>query len=381
MFQGINGKILENALGQTVILNHNKSGDYKMKKYLIYILFLIITSPNVYAEKLYQKNELKNYSISGKLGVHDASLYNEEGNAGSSLPLYILKNTKNIKQDLKNLAEGFDIDPKEGEFIKDKGMIGFKTDTSFIVVNKNSGMFVYRDYSVEKYTGGKPISDAEAVKKATVTFTEKLKLNLNEIASSHVNHMASSSEDIYGNISEEIIDNTVVFFNRQINGIPVFGSELRVYFNNKGQMYSAKGLWRNLSKQNENSILRYTKVLKSQDAADKIQNDLSENGELDGVDFNANLVYLELPGKVEQTYLTPAYFVKYNNGQNYAFDFVDASNGIERLSKIRELASLSNETVQSDVKENNKIHLNKRFDKNKVIKNTKPNQFKRIKIK
>ena len=352
-----------------------------MKKYLIYILFLIITSPNVYAEKLYQKNELKNYSISGKLGVHDASLYNEEGNAGSSLPLYILKNTKNLKQDLKNLAEGFDIDPKEGEFIKDKGMIGFKTDTSFIVVNKNSGMFVYRDYSVEKYTGGKPISDAEAVKKATVTFTEKLKLNLNEIASSHVNHMASSSEDIYGNVSEEIIDNTVVFFNRQINGIPVFGSELRVYFNNKGQMYSAKGLWRNLSKQNENSILRYTKVLKSQDAADKIQNDLSENGELDGVDFNANLVYLELPGKVEQTYLTPAYFVKYNNGQNYAFDFVDASNGIERLSKIRELASLSNETVQSDVKENNKIHLNKRFDKNKVIKNTKPNQFKRIKIK
>ena len=260
-------------------------------------------------------------------------------------------------------------------------MIGFTDNSSVIVVDKNSGMFVYKNSEIEKYTGGDPISDEEAVKRATLVFVEKLKLNPNEIASLHVDHMVGSSEDIYGNTTKETIDNTVVFFNRQISKIPVFGSEIRIYFNNKGQMYSAKGLWRNLSNGNMESVLKHTKILKSQNAADKIQTDLSKNGELDEVNFEARLIYLELPGKIEQTYLTPAYFVKYSNGQNYAIDFIDASNGIEELSRIRELASLSKDTIESDVREVSKINLNKTFEKNKVIKREKPNHFEKIRIK
>ena len=156
--------------------------------------------------------------------------------------------------------------------------------------------------------------------------------------------------------------------------MPVFGSCLRMYFNNNGEFYSCKGLWRKIKI--NNLVIKNVKIHSSTKAAQVIQSELSKNDELEGVPFEAKLMYFELPGKMEQKYLAPVYAVKYGTEGSYALNFVNAGADTEQFNNIRQIDESFKVTQQSDQKpidvDNIKI---KNLDLNKLKKIKPKKQF------
>ena len=313
-----------------------------MKKFILSILLLTFISTNLFAAENYVPTPVKEYSIEGIFGTNknynnNVKFTRENGKPVNQLPIYQLENTNDILNKTKIRAKYFGIDVKSSKtkIINTNEQYGFVDKNGLFVVNKNSGMFIYKSNSVPKHTRLKknPVPE-KAIKMAVSIFTDKLGLNPKEIGKIHVDHMASRGHNRYGRKGKEQLDNTVVFMGRQINGIPVYGSEVRIYFNNKGFMYQSIGLWRNFK---ENKGFKIN-IEKGKSVVNKIQKDLVKKDEMKGISFKARLVYLELPGKLSQKNLAPAYLVGYYGAKDLkVHDFIDAVDVDKINYKYRKL--------------------------------------------
>ena len=319
-----------------------KRGDSIMKKFIFNMLLLTLVSSNLFAAENYVSKPVKEYSIEGVFGTNkkynnDVKFNREIGKPVNQLQMYQLENTNEIMKKTKLRAKylGIDVKSRKTKIIKTNERYGFVDKNGLFVVNKNSGMFIYKSNYIPKHTRLKkdPVPE-KAIKMAVSIFTNKLCLNPKEIGKIHVDHMASRGQNRYGRKDKEQFDNTVVFIGRQINGIPVYGSEVRIYFNNEGFMYQSSGLWRNL-KENKGFEIN---IEKGKSIVNKIQKDLVKKDEMKGIQFKARLVYLELPGKLSQKNLAPAYLVGYYGAKDLkVHDFIDAVDVDKINHKYRNL--------------------------------------------
>ena len=332
-----------------------------MKTIFMYlsISILMILSLNAFAENIKQDSASINYELAGKFNnevkINDPLLDYQKGDPVRFTSVYETDKL-NPEKELDKIVKRFNIPINKSRFIDERNMIGFLNDSALILVQKKSGMFIYKDKTIKKYSGSKPITEKKALELARMVYFNKLGLDPKQMGSLHVDHMASSGLYDANRKTSEVIDNTVVFIGRQIDGIKVFGSFIRVYINNNGELYSCKGLWRKLKKANKK--IYKTELIFGNKAVKKIAKELYPDNKVKDLSFKARLMYFEMPARLFQQFIVPVYVVKTLHEGYASLNFVNAGLNAEFLIDFRKIDSSFKKDVQSNIK--NHLELKKR---------------------